>query len=49
MKPKLNHFSQKKGSLATSQIQIRGKKIESTAITTTSTTTVANANVQVQV
>ena len=48
MKPKSNHFSQKK-PLATCQIQTRGKKVASTAITTTSTTTIVNTNVQVQV
>ena len=49
MKPKSNHFSQRKGSLATSQIQTRGTKVASTAVTITSTTTVVNTNVQVQV
>ena len=48
MKPKAYHFSQRKGSLATSQIQTRGKEVASTAITTTSATTVVNTNVQVE-
>ena len=49
MKPQSNHFSQRKGSLATSQIQTRGRKVASNAITTNSTTTVAHTNGQVQV
>ena len=49
MKPKSNHLSQRKGSLATSQIQAKGNKVASIAITTTSTTTVVNTNVQVKV
>ena len=49
MKPQSNHFSQRKGSFATSQIQTRGEKVASNAITTTSTTTVVHTNGQVQV
>ena len=46
MKPKSNHLSQRKGSLATSQIQAKGNKVASIAITTTSTTTVVQVKVQ---
>ena len=50
MKPKSNHFSQRKASLVTSHTQTRGEKVASTAINTSSTTTaVVNTNVQVQV